>query len=51
MVPARVPVELRITSADSAHGFTIAGSEVKTIPGSVTEIHLRFPTAGPATMQ
>ena len=42
-VPAGVPIRLRITSADSAHGFKIAGSEVKTVPGSVTEIHLRFP--------
>lgn len=45
-VPAGVPVQLRITSADSAHGFKIAGSEVKTVPGSVTEIHLRFAAAG-----
>jgi cytochrome c oxidase subunit II len=44
-VPAGVPIRLRITSADSAHGFKIAGSEVKTVPGSVTEIHLRFPAA------
>lgn len=44
--PVGVPIRLRITSADSAHGFKIAGSEVKTVPGSVTEIHLRFPTAG-----
>jgi cytochrome c oxidase subunit 2 len=45
-VPAGVPVQLRITSADAAHGFKIAGVEVKTLPGSVTEIHLRFPAAG-----
>jgi cytochrome c oxidase subunit II len=45
-VPAGVPVELRITSADSAHGFKVAGVEVKTLPGSVTDIHLRFPAAG-----
>jgi cytochrome c oxidase subunit II len=44
--PVGVPIRLRITSADSAHGFKIAGSEVKTVPGSVTEIHLRFPTVG-----
>jgi cytochrome c oxidase subunit 2 len=44
-VPAGVPVRLRITSADSAHGFKIAGSEVKTVPGSVTEIHLLFSAA------
>jgi cytochrome c oxidase subunit II len=44
--PVGVPIRLRITSADSAHGFKIAGSEVKTVPGSVTEIHLRLPTVG-----
>ena len=44
--PVGVPIRLRITSADSAHGFKIAGSEVKTVPGAVTEIHLRFPTVG-----
>jgi cytochrome c oxidase subunit 2 len=45
-VPAGVPVRLRITSADAAHGFKIAGVEVKTVPGSVTDIHLQFPAAG-----
>jgi cytochrome c oxidase subunit II len=44
--PAGVPVRLRITSADAAHGFKIAGVEVKTVPGSVTDIHLQFPAAG-----
>jgi cytochrome c oxidase subunit 2 len=45
-VPAGVPLRLRITSADSAHGFKIAGTEVKTVPGSVTAIHLLLPAAG-----
>jgi cytochrome c oxidase subunit 2 len=43
--PAGVPIRLRITSADAAHGFKIEGVEVKTLPGSVTEIPLRFPAA------
>lgn len=45
-VPAGVPVRLRITSADAAHGFKIAGVEVKTVPGSVTDIHFLLPAAG-----
>jgi len=45
-VPAGAAIRLRITAADAAHGFKIAGTEVKTVPGSVTEVHISFPAAG-----
>jgi cytochrome c oxidase subunit 2 len=44
LVPAGVPVHLRITSADNVHALTIDGTEysVKALPGSVTQAQLRF---------
>ena len=48
LVPAGVPVHLRITSADAVHSFTLNGTDiaVKVLPGSVSEAQLRFANAG-----
>jgi cytochrome c oxidase subunit II len=48
VVPAGVPVHLRITSADTAHGLTIAGTDysVEAIPGAISQAQLQFPQAG-----
>lgn len=48
LVPAGVPVHLRITSADAVHSLAIDGTDyaVKTSAGAVTETQLEFPHAG-----
>jgi cytochrome c oxidase subunit II len=48
LVPAEVPVHLRITSADAVHTFAINGTDysVKVLPGTISEAQLQFPTAG-----
>lgn len=48
IVPAGVPIHLRITSADNVHALTIGGTpySVEAIPGAITKAELRFPNAG-----
>ena len=50
-VPASVTVpvgsvHLRITSADTPHGFILAGKRVRVVPGAVTDVLLRFTSPG-----
>lgn len=48
MVPAGVPVRLRVTSADAVHKLTIKGTEnaAKVVPGAITEARFQFAQAG-----
>jgi cytochrome c oxidase subunit II len=48
LVPAGVPVHLRITSADAVHSLAFAGTvyNVKVLPGTISETQLRFDRAG-----
>ena len=48
LVPAGVPVHLRITSADAVHSLTFNGTEyaVKVLPGTISVAELQFPHAG-----
>lgn len=48
LVPAGVPVHLRITSADAVHALTFNGTRyaVKVLPGTISEAKLQFPNAG-----
>jgi cytochrome c oxidase subunit 2 len=48
LVPAGVPVHLRITSADAVHALTFSGvdSTVKVLPGTISEAQLQFPRPG-----
>jgi cytochrome c oxidase subunit II len=48
LVPAGVPVHLRITSADNVHALMIGGTDysVRAIPGAITQAQLQFPRAG-----
>jgi cytochrome c oxidase subunit 2 len=48
LVPAGVPVHLRITSADAVHSLTFNGTEyaVKALPGTISVAELSFPRAG-----
>ena len=48
LVPAGVPVHLRITSADAVHSLTFNGTDyaVKVLPGTISEAQLQFPQAG-----
>lgn len=48
LVPAGVPVHLRITSADEVHSLTFDGMpySVKVLPGTISRAELRFPRAG-----
>jgi cytochrome c oxidase subunit II len=48
LVPAGVPVHLRITSADAVHTFALIGTHyaVKALPGTITEAQLQFADAG-----
>jgi len=48
LVPARVPIHFRITSADVAHELTVAGSPdvLKALPGTVNTANFEFPDAG-----
>ena len=48
LVPAGVPVHLRITSADAVHSLTFNGTDyaVKVLPGTISEAQLQFSQAG-----
>jgi cytochrome c oxidase subunit 2 len=48
LVPAGVPVHLRITSADAVHALTFNGTDyaVKVLPGTISEAQLQFPRVG-----
>jgi cytochrome c oxidase subunit 2 len=48
LVPAGVPVHLRITSADAVHSlvFNDADYTVKVLPGTISQAELQFPRAG-----
>jgi cytochrome c oxidase subunit II len=48
LIPAGVPVHLRITSADNVHALTIGGTpySVEAIPGAISNAQLQFPKAG-----
>ena len=48
LVPAGVPVHLRITSADAVHSLTFNGTDyaVKVLPGTISEAQLQFSRAG-----
>lgn len=48
LVPAGVPVHLKITSADAVHSLTLNGTNyaVKTLPGTVSLAELQFPRTG-----
>jgi cytochrome c oxidase subunit II len=48
LVPAGVPIYLRITSADAAHSLTVNDTDyaVKVLPGTISKAQLQFPRAG-----
>jgi cytochrome c oxidase subunit 2 len=48
VVPAGVPVHLRITSADAVHSLFVDGTNysVKVLPGTISEAQLQFARAG-----
>ena len=48
LVPAGVPVHLRITSADAVHSLTFNGTDyaVKVLPGTISEAQLEFSRPG-----
>jgi len=48
LVPAGVPVHLRITSADAVHSLSFRGTgyAVKTLPGTISEARLEFSNPG-----
>jgi cytochrome c oxidase subunit 2 len=48
LVPAGVPVHLRITSADAVHSLAIDRTDynVKVLPGTISLAELRFPDPG-----
>ncbi len=48
VVPAGVPVHLRITSADAVHALAINGTDynVKVLPGTISEAQLQFSAPG-----
>jgi cytochrome c oxidase subunit II len=48
LVPAGVPVHLRITSADAVHSLTFNAADyaVKVLPGTITDALLQFPHPG-----
>jgi cytochrome c oxidase subunit 2 len=48
LVPAGVPVHLRISSADAVHSLTFNGTDyaVKVLPGTISEAQLQFPLPG-----
>ncbi len=52
IVPAGVPVRVRLVSADAAHALTVEGTSysVKVVPGSVVEQKFEFPQAGEYAM-
>jgi cytochrome c oxidase subunit II len=48
LLPARVPVHLRITSADVVHSLTVDNTDyqVKVLPGTISRAQLQFPNPG-----
>jgi cytochrome c oxidase subunit 2 len=48
LVPAGVPVHLRITSADAVHALAFNGTPyaVKVLPGAISATRLEFPNPG-----
>jgi cytochrome c oxidase subunit 2 len=48
LVPAGVPVHLRITSADAVHSLAFTGTPyaVEVLPGTISEAQLQFARAG-----
>jgi cytochrome c oxidase subunit 2 len=48
LIPAGVPVHLRITSADAVHTLAFNGTNysVKVLPGTISEAQLNFPHPG-----
>ncbi len=48
VVPAGVPVHLRITSADAVHSLFVDGTNytVKVLPGTISEAQLKFARTG-----
>ena len=48
LVPAGVPVTMRVASADVVHGFLIQGTNVNAmvVPGYVTTVRTSFPESG-----
>jgi cytochrome c oxidase subunit II len=48
IVPAGVPIHLRITSADAVHSLAFTGADynVKVLPGTISIADLRFDTSG-----
>ncbi|MGA9545221.1 MAG: hypothetical protein WBQ85_16715 [Candidatus Sulfotelmatobacter sp.] len=48
LVPAGVPVHLRITSADAVHSLTFDGTayKVEVLPGTISEAELQFSRPG-----
>jgi cytochrome c oxidase subunit 2 len=48
LVPAGVPIHLRVTSADAVHALTFNGTDysVKVLPGTISEAQLEFPQPG-----
>jgi cytochrome c oxidase subunit II len=48
LVPAGVPVHLRITSADNTHALAITGTtySIEAIPGAITKAELQFQQTG-----
>jgi cytochrome c oxidase subunit II len=48
LVPAGVPVHLRITSADAVHSLAFTGTKynVEVLPGTISEAQLQFPRPG-----
>jgi len=48
LVPAGVPIRLRVTSADAVHSLSFSDTNyaVKVVPGSVSQARLQFPHAG-----
>ena len=52
LVPAGVPVTMRLASADVVHGFLIQDTNVNAmvVPGYITTVHTRFREAGERLM-
>jgi len=52
LVPAGVPVTMRLASADVVHGFLVQGTNVNAmvVPGYVTTVRTTFPESGERLM-
>ena len=48
LVPAGVPIHLRITSADAVHSLTFNGTNyaIEVLPGTISQAQLQFPFPG-----